>query len=701
MEDIILQMFNDNKTSINIKEISKKLKIRDYEYLKEILTKLELDGKLFCDDDDCYHKFPSNFFIKKVFVNKHGKKYILHNNHCYFLNPKLINGIINYDTIIFTKINKEFIPVKVLKRNFTKVICDVVKYKENKKRLVVSNETNLTYVCIDQKDMKKLVEGEKVLVNITNKKVGSQYAGSFIKRVGHVNEFDSELKTITYNNGFEVEYPKEVLDEIENLPTEISDDEKKGRIDKTNALIYTLDGEGAKDLDDSIEISKLKNNHYLLTVHIAHVSHYIKPGSACWNFAEKNTTSLYLVDKVFSMLHPFLSNGICSLNENEERLARSFEMEIDEYGEIINFRMYKSIIKSKKKMTYEDVNKILMEHIVPKGYEDYVDNIMLANELSKIITAKRINDGALSITNKTIDFNIDEDGQVKKTVLIQKDAEKIIENFMIYVNMCVGNYFYDLSLPFIYRNHDLPYENTVNKILNFLNSLNYNLNNLSDENYSFLIQKIIKTLEKKEEYPVLLIFILHMLKKAYYSPVNKGHFGLFLKWYSQTTAPIRRFLDLMIHTLIDYYENITDDFSLYDKLNNYLEYICEKATIAQDLADKSEYEAIQLYMLKYMEDKIGIEYSAFISDIYENFISIKTTELIDGICLYDAINSDYIYYPDSKMLVNKKANIKLKIGSKIKVKATEINYNERIIYFEINEPKLNKILIKTKIKKYS
>ena len=703
MRSKIIELFKDSETKKSLKEIKKYLNIPKNmeDELKKLLKKLELEGKIYCDKDNCYRKFPSNFYIKEVNVDKKGNQYIIMNHNCIHLNKQSQTGIINYDTVIFEKNNKAFTPIKVLKRHFKEMVCEVIT-KDNDKKLKISNLQHEVFIRIDHNTMKKLTIGEKVLVNISINRVpnkNNEYEGHFIKRIGHVNDFDTELKTIVYNNGFITEYPQEVYDELDNIPTEVTQEDKINRVDKTNNLIYTVDDENAKDLDDAIEVEKLPNGNYLLSVHIAHVSHYIKPGSASWKFAENNTTSVYLIDKVLSMLHSSISNGICSLNPNEERLARTFEMEINNYGEVINFNIYKSVIKSKKKMTYQALNEILEQGKIPQGYEEYTENIKLANELSKIMTAKREINGAISIKNKVPKFIIKDDGHIKEMIETQGTAEKIIENFMVYTNVAVGKYFSAMFLPFIYRNHELPKDDQIKRIYDFLKTLNYKINKININNYTDLIKRLIKSLENKEEFPVLLIFILQMLPRAYYSPNNQGHFALATDCYSQSTAPIRRFLDLVIHTLIDYYENITDDLARYEELNEYLKNICKKASVAERCADQAEYDANKLYMLKYMEDKIGNEFDAFISDITPYYIAIKTTDLIDGFMTTDCLSINYKFLPESKTFYNKKENIKLQIGKKIKVQLYKIDYSKRIIIFNILNLSNTKQFTKVRIKK--
>jgi len=686
MEEKIIKLFENNK-ELSINEIKKSLGMpRASMELIEILNKLELAGIIYQNNNDIYEKLPANFFITKLEFTSKGLPYFVRNHERIYLKNDNITGALNNDKIILEKIGKDYKLVKVLHRNLSNVICEVKINDEGIKYLEVANYKNKTLVRISSKDMKKLVEGERILVNITTIKIDDYYEGNFLKRIGHKNDFDSELKTIAYNNGFLTEYPEEIYREIEKFDDEVKTEDLTNRVDKRNDLIFTIDGASTKDIDDAVELKKLENGNYLLTVSIAHVSNYVKPGSALWAFAENNTTSLYFADSVLAMLHAKLSNGICSLNPNVDRLARSFEMEITPYGDVVNYKTYKSVIHSVKKMTYEDVNQILLDDHIPKEYEPYVENLKLMHELSKVLSLKRNHDGAVDFANKEIHFKVDEDGNIEKSITSSGPAEKIVENFMVTTNVETGKHFNRLLLPFVYRNHEFPITEKVKEIYTFLKKLGYRLEKINFTDDQYIIQKMIRSLANKEEFVVLSVLILQSMQRASFSKDNQGHFGLAVDTYSQTTSPIRRFLDLVIHTLIDYYENIENNLDELPNIENYLINACGNATIKERCADKAEYEADKLYMVNYMKDKIGEEYYGYISNITSAGIFIKTTDLIDGFCNFDFTRNNFTYYPESKSIANKKENVELHIGSKVKVRLSDVDLSEREIIFDIIEP---------------
>lgn len=699
MLEKVLELIELRSVGINFRELKKFLNVssENEQELRDVLRELELSGKIYQNEDGIYSKFPDNFFIEEVIFSSRGNPQIIHNNSWVPLNLAKMEGILPNDIVIFTKEDKKIFPVKILKRGIKEVVCEV-KIKNKRKYLEVCSTRNKVIAKIDQSIMKKLEIGEKVLVEITTNLYGVSYQAKYIKRIGHKNDLDAELKAIAINNGFLTEYPSKIWEEIEAMPDEVKEEDLINRRDKRKDFIFTIDGAHTKDIDDAIELKILPNGNYLLTVSIAHVSHYVKPGSALWQFAEANTTSVYLVDRVLSMLHSKLSNGICSLNPGVDRLARSFEMEITPVGEVIRFDTYPSVIHSLKQMTYEEVNLILEHDIITPGYEPYAQNLKLMEQLSNLLTLRRKNAGAVDFPNKELSFRQTKEGKITKVVEKQGPAQKIIENFMVITNANVGKYFNDLAMPFVYRNHELPFDDLAKKAYDLLKTFGYRLEKINSTNDPLIIQKMVRSLASKEEFEVLSILILKTMQRAYYSNKSVGHFGLALDYYSQSTSPIRRFLDLVIHTLIDYYEGLEPKLPFEGKLEEYLKAACKNATIKERSSDKAEYSANQLFMAKYMVDHIGEEFYGYISQINTSSVSIKTDDLIDGYAFINFHDLGFIYYPESRMIVNKEKNIVLHIGSKLKVKVVDVDLSRQLIEFDIIEPNLYRSNTRTRKK---
>ena len=679
------------ENNYTFKELKKKLKISNQE-LHSLLEELEKENKIIYDfDNDTYIPIKNNYFIRTCKCNKKGTMSIEYKKETFILSDKETYGILPFDKVLFQKTDFGFKLIKIIKRNNPEIVCEIM---ENGKIKMVGNSNILIK---DNHEIKKLnlPVGTRILVNLDNELNSNGFKITLKEILGHKNDLNSDLEAIAYNNGFSLRYSEEQIKQAYSLPTFVSDKEKEGRYDLTHKKIFTIDSKHTKDMDDAVGIEVLENGNYLLTVAIADVAHYIKPNSPLYERAKENTTSLYLIDSVLHMLHPQLSNGICSLNPDEERLAKAYEIEISPNGDVKDFQIKNAVIKSKKKMTYEDVNKILEENLHLEDYEEYRNELLLMNELSHILTNKRKNNGALDFDSKEIVFKLDENKNIKDiTTQTQQEAEKIIENFMVLTNEQVAEYMLNLGMTFVYRNHDIPFDDKVNETVKLIKTLGYRVNTINNCSDPHVLQKILQTLSSKEEFFILSSLLLRSMQRAYFSTDNHGHFGLASEAYSQTTSPIRRLMDLIIEYIIDNIENIFKDEENFKILEKELKELCERATFMEKCADKAEYEANKLYMIEYCLKNQDQEYYGFIQEITPNYIVVKTNELIEGIVLIDDIEyGQYKFNPNNKCLENNNKN-KLYIGSKLNLKLKEANKEFRVLYFNatplINELKLTK-----------
>ena len=484
-----------------------------------------------------------------------------------------------------------------------------------------------------------------------------------------------------------------MLEEIKNIPTEVSEEEIKDRIDLRNECIFTIDGKDTKDIDDAISLVKLPNGNFELGVHIANVSHYVKKGSAIFEDAYNRGTSVYLLNYVIPMLHHKLSNGICSLNPNEDRLARSCIMEIDKNGEVVNYKICPTVINSKKKMDYDSVNSILENNIIPEGYEEFVGTLKNMQELSNILTIKRNKNGSLDFASNEIKIDIDENGKTLGFNLCQhRSAEHLIENFMIIANETVATHITWLNLPCVYRVHDCPIDQVLNSTVTFISNLGYRINKVRDAENPKLIQQLLKKLSEYEEYPILSNLVLRSMKRAYYTTENIGHFGLASNNYTHFTSPIRRFPDLMVHTLLDKYDNIYNENYNEEKLREYLQCLearlkegCNHSSYKERQADLAEDDSNKFAMLKYMEEHIGKPFEGTIIEITEKYIKVKTdNEIIGKVKLYDIDGDDFIFRRDKYRLYGKNTGQQYRIGNKVLVTAQRVDKSEKEIYFILN-----------------
>ena len=695
----------DKKGSITIDEITTEVKEYDKDAISESLKTLELEGKLYSENKH-YIAFPSNFFITKIYCNKKGFKYIHVKNGIKNLTSSEFDAYLPFDTVVFTYENKNLVPKKVLKRENSQVICEVIEIDGKKKIQVVGNNTfpiHLSLKSLADKDMtlSDLPLGTRILVDVSTEEFEGLYDADYIETIGHKDDLDAELTAIGYNNGFRIHYTEDELEQIANMPSSVSEEEMRGREDFRSDTIFTIDGAHTKDMDDAIGLKKLENGNYLLNVSIAAVAHYIKYASPLWNRAEQNTTSLYLIDSVSHMLHPKISNGICSLNPGVDRLAKSFLIEIDTTGKIVSFKIVDSVIHSKKKMTYEDVNILLENNQIPEGYEDFVEELLLMQELSTIISERRRKNGALDFDSSEITYILDEDKNIEDVeVTKQGQAQKLIENFMIITNEGMANYMLDLGLTFIYRNHEIPFKDKINEAIKIIKDVGYRFEAAKNTNDPHVIQKIIQSLSTKEEFFVLSSLLLRSMQKAYYSTENRGHYGLALAAYSQTTSPIRRFLDLVIQTILDNIDYFYDPNTDMEEIKKYLSRVCEHASIMERCADKAEYEANKLYMVDYINAHRDDEFDAYVADITPRYMIVKTPKLIEGIVYFDDIDDgNFEYNPNNKWLLNSSTNTRIIIGSKVKLRVKETDREHRIIYFYALSPTKVQESILNRVKK--
>lgn len=681
------------ENNYTFKELKKKLKISNQE-LHSLLEELEKENKMIYDfDNDTYIPIKNNYFITTCKCNKKGTMSIDYKKETFILSDKETYGILPFDKVLFQKTDFGFKLKKIIKRNNPEIVCEIM---ENGKIKMVDNSNILIK---DNHEIKKLnlPVGTRILVNLDNELNSNGFKITLKEILGHKNDLNSDLEAIAYNNGFSLRYSEEQIKQAYSLPTFVSDKEKEGRYDLTHKKIFTIDSKHTKDMDDAVGIEVLENGNYLLTVAIADVAHYIKPNSPLYERAKENTTSLYLIDSVLHMLHPQLSNGICSLNPNEERLAKAYEIEIAPNGDVKDFQIKNAVIKSKKKMTYEDVNKILEKNLYLEDYKEYRNELLLMNELSHILTNKRKNSGALDFDSKEIVFKLDENKNIKEiTTQTQQEAEKIIENFMVLTNEQVAEYMLNLGMTFVYRNHDIPFDDKVNETVKLIKTLGYRVNTINNCSDPHVLQKILQTLSSKEEFFILSSLLLRSMQRAYFSTDNHGHFGLASEAYSQTTSPIRRLMDLIIEYIIDNIENIFKDEENFKILEKELKELCERATFMEKCADKAEYEANKLYMIEYCLKNQDQEYYGFIQEITPNYIVVKTNELIEGIvCIDDIEYGQYRFNPNNKCLEDNNKN-KLYIGSKLNLQLKEANKEFRVLYFNAT-PLINELKITKKI----
>ena len=484
------------------------------------------------------------------------------------------------------------------------------------------------------------------------------------------------------------EFPDDVILEAKKVENKITKKDLQNRLDLRSKNIFTIDGEDAKDLDDAIYVTKLENENYELGVSIADVSHYVAENSKLDQEAIIRGTSIYMLDRVIPMLPKELSNGICSLNVNEDRLCLSVISEITPDGEIVSSDIRKAVINVKERMSYADVQKILdgKNKEVLKRYEKYIEDFKLMEELAKILKQKREGAGSLDLDIPESKVILDKNGfaiDIEKYKIYF--ANEIIEQFMLTANEIVAEKFYWLEAPFIYRVHEEPDTEKVNALNKFLFNFGYKIKSNKEKVYPKAFAEVLEKVKGREEEMVVSNLILRTLKVARYESENKGHFGIASKYYCHFTSPIRRYPDLFIHRIISKY--IDNSYILNEKnLEKYKEQATkysQPSSEREKIAQKVEREAIAIKKAEYMQNKIGKEYEGIVSGITAFGMFVELENTVEGLIKFEDLGNEYFIYNDeNKTLVGENSKKVYKIGDKIKIKVIYANKQLRRINFK-------------------
>lgn len=707
LEQKLLELI-EKDSNIDLKELKRVLKFDEEEekYLENTLFKLEINGEIYKNKNGSYillKNKPSILCGKARFLTS-GNLVITNKNGVQVIIPKdKANGVLDKDIVCIKKINKNSDQTswsidKILKRNSDQISCEVI-FKNGKNSLIPYNSKCKSEIKIDQKELDKHGVGEILLIRLITK--GNQLDGAFVKSIGHKNEPDVDEKTIAYDHGFEVEFNKKIIKELEKIPSSVDINKalKEGRKDLREKNVFTIDSYDTKDIDDSICIEKLSNGNYRLYVNIADVSYYVKEQTLINDAAYKRATSIYMNDTVIPMLPPKISNGICSLHPNVDRLTKTCEMIIDSGGNIIDYEIYDSIINSKKKMTYDKVNEILLNNKEIEGYEDFYEDLFIMNELSKIMNKRKQERGYISFNKQEIKAK----GKGSSIIFderTQNVGEKMIENFMLAANETVANHVYYRSLPFIYRIHEAPDEEKIKSFLDVLKNNNISFKNCKNITSNKYIQGIVDSLNELDDNSILSeALLINTMKKAKYSNINLKHFGLALKCYTHFTSPIRRYADLQVHRLLNIYDK-TYDFD-YNEMDEFLREVANQCTNRSNEAQKAEREAREMRMAEYMEHHIGDKFDGIITYIGQNSLTVKTKNGISGTISYCNLNDDnYVYNNKENKLVGKNTGNYYVLGSPITFTVMNASKKNRTINFMTgNKKQLNKSKVYQRKKK--
>lgn len=698
MRDDILNILKNSDKALDIYELHDMLHINTVEEAKKLsdeLRKLTDEVVVYHSNKDKYMMLEKSHLRKGVMrTNKKGFGFVEVENmdDDIYVAQDNMNGAIHDDIVlveITSKMNLDRLEgriLKVIKRQVQRYIGEITFDAKGKGHIKLDDNKIKLNIEIPKDKTLNAVDGHKVVVELVKKLNNNlKYEGKVVEIIGHKNDPGVDILSIIYKYNINTVFPDDVKEEVANINMEVLPEEYHGRRDLRDQMIFTIDGDDTKDIDDAISIEKFANGHYKLGVHIADVSYYVKEGSPLDNEAMERGTSVYLVDRVIPMLPHELSNGICSLNPNVDRLAISCVMEFDSTGKQLDYEIFPSVIKSRIQMTYKKVNSILEKNVVPEGYEPYADTLREMSELATILRKAKVRRGY-------INFDIDEakilvDENCKPTEITVRErgvGENLIEDFMIAANECVATHIYFMNLPFIYRVHEVPKEEKIRSFLGFVSNLGYSIPGDIKDTKPTTMQRILKALEDKPEYKILSSLLLRCMQKAVYKPVNLGHYGLASTCYTHFTSPIRRYPDTTVHRLLRTYlfENKIDN-STIRKWEEKLVYVADHSSDRERASVDCEREVEDMKMAEYMESHIGEEFDGMISSVTSFGMFVELDNLVEGLVPLRDMPDFFVYDEERMTLTGEKSHVKYTIGERVRVKVVRASKEDKTIDFEI------------------
>ena len=696
MKNELLTIINSKEYQpLTFEEFFTKLELstlEEGEILKNTLNELLESGVVFLNKKKTRYILPKDlgYYRGRILIKNPNFGFIVSEDFKLdlYVSKYNFNEAMDRDEVLF-KVNKyihkkndgkskdEATIIKILKRNIETLVGTVKQRK------------NSYYLDYDRDDIDKKIKitdlngasvDDIVSVKITNYQYDYLDAKVLVK-VGSKKDIGMDILTLAVEHGFDIKFSDSALYEVNNIESDITleTNRRKNSFDK---IIYTIDGDDSKDLDDAISIKKLKNGNYFLGVYIADVSYYVKEGTYLDKDAYSRGTSLYLADRVIPMLPTKLSNDLCSLNPNEEKLAIACEMEIDCDGKIISSELFETVIKTTKRLTYNKCNEVLETKncVSDSEYLEVLPHLEIMKELADILETKNTKRGSLDFDVPESKIIVNDKGEAIDVKLVERGiSEKIIEVFMILANEAVASTFENLDLPFIYRVHDKPDVMKLQDLKVMAGYLGYSLRG----NYATEIQKFLNSI--KEEDTFLKTFVLRLMSKAIYSNENIGHFGLASDAYTHFTSPIRRYPDLIVHRLIrKYIFNSDINVNEFRSLTSKLEEIANHSSEKERASIQCEYDVDDMKKAEYMEKFVGKTFEGKISSITNFGMFITLPNTIEGLVrLKDMSDDYYIFNPTLYILKGERTNKRYRIGDDVLVKVVRSDKKMREIDFKL------------------
>lgn len=594
-------------------------------------------------------------------------------------------GAMQKDRVLYKVLHKaekgkkaDGVIVRILERGQQRIVGTFEAGSKGYGFVVADDKKIAKDIFISRENTKGAVTGHKVVVEITDYGEDRRNPeGKVIEILGHINDPGVDILSVIRRYELAVEFPEEVYAEIEHLGTEVAEADKKGREDLRDLLTITIDGADAKDLDDAVSLKRLGNGNFELGVHIADVSHYVRENTALDKEAYARGTSVYLVDRVIPMLLHKLSNGICSLNPHVDRLALSCLMEVNGRGEVVSHRILESVINSDYRMTYTAVREIL-EDGTPALLEQYAEILPMLEdmeELRQILGEKRRKRGSVNFDLPESKIILDENGKPIDIKPYEKSiATNMIEEFMLVCNETIAENSFWQEMPFMYRSHQEPDEDKLEKMEQFLRGFGYYLRKKDGEIHPRELQKVLQKAEETDEERIITRMVLRSMMQARYTAENGGHFGLAAKYYCHFTSPIRRYPDLEIHRMIKkmLHGELDEKASVYyrRKMPDWAKHCSKQERVAED----AERDTDALKKVEFMEDKVGQIYEGIISGVTNWGIYVELPNTIEGMVALSQMDDDYYEFDEKKMLVfGKRTKKSYRLGDKVVVSVAKVD----------------------------
>ena len=714
---VICDLVNDKVyTPMKEKELAAFMQVakEERDELRTILQELLAEGELMLTSKGRYMKSNGKVLTGTFISNAKGFGFveIEGREEDLFIPEKYTGGAFHHDTVQVSLLpgkqgkRQEAQVLRVIARGMTQVVGTYERTRSNFGFVVPDNSKLPQDIYVSKEYSKGAVSGHKVVVEITDYGTNLRSPeGKVVEILGHMNDPGVDILSIVRNFELPVEFPEKVMNQAERVPQEVSEADCAGRKDLRNVVMVTIDGEDSKDLDDAVSVT-FDGERYHLGVHIADVANYVQENSPLDREALKRGTSVYLVDRVIPMLPHALSNGICSLNEGVDRLALSCLMTVDLKGEITDYEICESVIRVDKRMTYTVVQALLEDGTLPeredayRQYKDLLPMFRQMEQLASILRKKRKKRGSIDFDFPECKITLDSEGHPVKVEAYERNtATDIIEDFMLAANETVAQHFYWLEIPFVYRIHDLPDPDRIQKLSAFINNLGYYMKAVgrkgakvsSEEVHPKEIQKLLAQIAGTPEEALISRLALRSMKQAKYSVECAGHFGLACNFYCHFTSPIRRYPDLQIHRIIK--EQLKEGLK-EERIAHYQSILPEVAKHSSETerrADEAERETDKLKKVEYMESRLGEVFEGVVSGVTGWGIYVELPNTVEGLIHVSKLPGDYYYYNENTYeMMGEATGRTFKLGMPLRIRVDSCDRFDRTVDFSLEEEDIEK-----------